>query len=64
MDLQNFSTVGGRVKGKTKNDLVYATWSFTSTCNYTCDYCPVSPNTKMQYGSWKHYPNNYPIQHI
>ena len=40
MDVQNFSTVGGRVKGKTKNDLVYATWSFTSTCNYTCDYCP------------------------
>jgi sulfatase maturation enzyme AslB (radical SAM superfamily) len=38
--LENVQTVGGRVKGKTKNDLVYVTWSFTSTCNFTCEYCP------------------------
>ena len=38
--LENVQTVGGRVKGKTKNDLVYATWSFTSTCNFSCSYCP------------------------
>ena len=38
--LKNVQRVGSRVAGKTPNDLIYVTWSFTTTCNFTCSYCP------------------------
>ena len=38
--LNNIQQVGGYVPGKTANDLIYITWSFTTTCNFSCSYCP------------------------
>jgi len=37
---EQITHVGSHLKGHLPNELVYITWTLTSTCNFSCSYCP------------------------
>ena len=37
---EEITHVGSHLGGHLPNDLVYVTWTLTSTCNFSCAYCP------------------------